>query len=181
MTISEKEHEITASFYWMSLDRDLSAVIEIENQSFRYPWKPNDFYNCLTKGKNPANGIVAVYNGQLIGYIIYKIRKRFIEIFGIAVHPAYRRMGIGSQLLAKVMGISASIQQKKITIMIGERNLKGQFFFKNNGFKATAVVYKPFKGFNEDDGYVMEYKAPRPKLKPESKSFRSFLRRFFKE
>ncbi len=52
-------------------------------------------------------------------------------------------------------------QRKSIVLMISERNLRGQLFFRSMGFRSTCTVRQPF-WYADHDGYLMVFRVKRP-------------------
>ena len=104
-------------------------------------------------------GIVAEYKNKIIGYMIYELDKEDIHVVNIAVHPEFRRAGVGSQMIAKLLP-KLGVKRKAIDLIISERNLALQLFLKENDFKAIEVLHKYF---GKDDAYVMNFQIEENK------------------
>lgn len=137
--------------------RDLPAVLRIEDASFREPWTEDDFVKSLRQRN--VIGMVAEHQDLIIGYMIYELHRDSIHLLSIAVHPDFRRQGVGTAMLAKLAS-KLQLQQNrtKITTMASEINLDAQLFLKEHGFRATEVVkdhYHP-----GEDAYFFVYRQP---------------------
>ena len=75
---------------------DIPSVIKIESLSFKYHYPSSIFYNYLDR-----NFYVAEEDGKVVGYAIGDARRHLIV--SIAVHPDYRRRGIGTKLMESVL------------------------------------------------------------------------------
>ena len=75
---------------------DIPSVIKIESLSFKYPYPSSIFYNYLNR-----NFYVAEEDGKVVGYAIGDARRHLIV--SIAVHPDYRRRGIGTKLMESIL------------------------------------------------------------------------------
>ena len=136
---------------WM-IARHLPAVLDIENASHASPWSSDDFLRCL-RNRN-CIGMVAEQCGDVVGYMVYGMFDRSIELLNIAVCPKHRLQGIGSQMLAALeYKLTASHRRDKLTLLVRERNVVAQIFFRKHGFRATQVIRDCFQG---EDGYWME-------------------------
>lgn len=62
--------------------------------------------------------------------------ENYLERGYVSVKPAYRKMGIGSSLLA---GLTARVGDRKLFSVIGEENVGGQKISLNNRSKRVAV------------------------------------------
>jgi ribosomal protein S18 acetylase RimI-like enzyme len=61
-------------------------------------------------------------------------------IYSIAVHPDYRKQGIGSDLLTFIQGKLTSLGCLKVNLQIMEGNEAVQKFYKANGFSVEQRV-----------------------------------------
>jgi ribosomal-protein-alanine N-acetyltransferase len=76
---------------------DIPAVYEIEEISFTTPLTKQDFLNKMYE-KN-ALSKVAVFKGNIIGYICIHYRLHKSHILNLAVHPDFRRQGVAARLM----------------------------------------------------------------------------------
>jgi Acetyltransferases len=82
-------------------ENDLRQVVEIENLSFSADdaYTPADFRRWL--GYNPEFCLVAEIDGRIVGDMICRILRYKLDLASCAIHPDYRRCGIGSLCCAK--------------------------------------------------------------------------------
>lgn len=73
----------------------------------------------------------------------------------MAVHPNCRRIGVGKELLNKVLK-KESPKRSYIEFVLRESNLDAQLFLKAQNFKATRVVRNKYRDTSED-GYIMKH------------------------
>ena len=71
--------------------------------------------------------------------------------------PEFRRMGIGSQMIRKLIGKLSSQRRSRIMLEVRETNLAAQLFFRENGFRAVSVLREYYEDTPED-AYVMQYR-----------------------
>src|SRR4051812_19739028 len=81
--------------------RDSPEILFIENASFSMPWTEEDFLKCLRERN--CIGMVGEQGDRVISYMLYLLGKHHLEIINFAVHPDYRRKGVGSQMVAKLV------------------------------------------------------------------------------
>jgi ribosomal-protein-alanine N-acetyltransferase len=65
-------------------------------------------------------------------------------------------MGIGAQMVAKLVSKLSSHRRVRITLEVRETNLTAQLFFRTQGFRAVRVL----RGYYEDSGedaFLMQY------------------------
>lgn len=132
--------------------RDMREVIDIEKRCFDHPWTEEDFLRCLRQRN--CIGMVAEDGENVVGFFIYELHKQHIEIVNLAVHTEWQRNGIGSHMIAKLIGKLGSHRRTRIIIRIGERNLDAQLWFRSQGFRATKILHNYFDG--GDDAYEMQ-------------------------
>jgi ribosomal-protein-alanine N-acetyltransferase len=143
---------------WM-IRRDLPEVLEIENESFECVWNEQDFINVLQTTN--CIGMVAEIGDKIVGYMIYKLHQRSLELINFAVAPSHRRRAIGSSMVNKLVSKLSLNRRKRISLNIRESNLVGQKFFKSMKSKAVNILRNFYENTNED-AYVFVYKFANP-------------------
>lgn len=142
---------------WM-IDRDMPEVMAIENASFAEPWTEQEFRATLRKRN--CIGMVAEYGDceheYVAGFMVYQLNRGYLRLLDMAVAPDFRNTGVGSQLVAKLVGKLSPEKQTRtrITLRVSEGSLAAQLFFRSLGFLATDVERDYFDGA---DAYLMEY------------------------
>jgi ribosomal-protein-alanine N-acetyltransferase len=125
---------------------DLADIIEIERASFAYPWSSSFFLQELKV--TCARSLLALVGERPIGYIIYWMLPREIDIHNLAVHPAYRRRGIGKALLEAVINQARREDVTRVTLEVRKSNVAAQKLYHSLGFLANGVR----KRYYSDDG-----------------------------
>jgi ribosomal-protein-alanine N-acetyltransferase len=125
---------------------DLTNVLEIERASFTYPWSNNFFLQELQVSY--AHSLLATIGEKSVGYVIYWLLPREIDIHNLAVHPAYRRRGIGGALLETVVEEARRQGVSRVTLEVRKSNEAAQKLYHALGFSAKGVR----KGYYSDDG-----------------------------
>ena len=136
--------------------RDCYEVLGIERCSFDHPWTEEEFLQCLRQRN--CIGMVAECDDRVVGFMIYELHKTRLHVLNFAVAPRRRRMGIGAQMAAKLVGKMGTHRRDKIALAVRERNLDAQIFFRVLDFRAVRVM----RGYYEDtgeDAFLMEYRA----------------------
>lgn len=132
---------------WMSR-RDMPEVLEIENQSFEFPWIEEDYINCMSQRN--CIGMVAEHDGRIVGVMIYELLKSKLHVLNFAVHPEFRRQQVGSQMVDKLIFKLTQQRRSEIVLEVRERNLAAQLFFKRCGFWSTGVIRGHYEDTDED-------------------------------
>ena len=139
--------QVKVHIRWM-IRRDMAEVLQAERQSFEFAWTEDDFLQCLRQRN--CIGMVAEANDRIVGFMIYELHKNRLHVLNFAVAPGYRRQGIGSQMIVKLIGKLASHRRSKISLAVRERNLAAQVFFRRQDFLATRVLRNYYEDSGED-------------------------------
>jgi len=151
---SDQKQEIRVHIRWM-IRRDMAEALDIEAESFEFPWLEEDFIRCLRQRN--CIGMVAEHDDQVVGFMIYELSKTRLHILNFAVSPEYRRCGVGSQMAAKLIGKLSAQRRSRIVLEVRETNLAAQLFFRDNGFRAVSVLREYYEDTPED-AYAMQYR-----------------------
>jgi len=155
---ANQAQEVHVHIRWM-FRRDMIEVLDIDFDSFEFPWSKEDFIRCL-RHRN-CIGMVAEHDDQVVGFMIYELSKTRLHILNFAVSSEYRRCGVGNQMAAKLIKKLSAQHRTRITLEVRETNLAAQLFFRDNGFRAASVLRDYYEDTPED-AYVMQYHY-RPK------------------
>lgn len=135
--------------------RDFSEVLAIEQSCFEFPWREEDFIMCLRQRN--CIGMVAEYQGRVVGFMIYEVPKNRIHLLNIATAPDFQRHGIARQMVQKLVGKLIHQRRTRIALEVRETNLSALVFFRALGFRAVAVLKNFYEEMNED-AYVLHYR-----------------------
>ena len=150
---TEKE-QVRVHIRWM-IRRDMPAVLQAEQESFEFAWTEEDFLRCLRQRN--CIGMVAERGEKVVGFMIYELHKSKLHIMNFAVSPSCRRVGIGQQMVAKLISKLSSHRRTRITLEVRETNLVAQLFFRTQGFRAVRVLRSYYEDSGED-AFLMQYK-----------------------
>ncbi len=139
---------------WM-IRRDMPSVLQIEEQSFEFPWTEDEFIRCLRQ--RDCIGMVAERNEEVAGFMIYELHKTRIHILSFAVAPTLRRQSVGSAMVDKLVSKLAYQRRNRIVLEVRETNLAAQLFFRQLGFRATGVL-KSFYEDTPEDAFLMQFR-----------------------
>jgi [ribosomal protein S18]-alanine N-acetyltransferase len=150
---TEKE-QVRVHIRWM-IRRDMPEVLQTEQESFEYAWTEEDFLRCLRQRN--CIGMVAEQGEKVVGFMIYELHKAKLHILNFAVHPTCRRLGVGAQMVGKLVSKLSSHRRTRITLEVRETNLTAQLFFRSQGFKAVRVL-RSFYEDSGEDAFLMQYR-----------------------
>lgn len=158
--------EIRFHIRWM-IRRDMDEVLAIEAGSSPWPWSEEDFLRCLRQrnciGMIAEPVLADARPGDppppVVGFMIYELHNARLHVLNLAVHPLWRRRGVGRALTAKLASKLRSHRRVAVVIEVRETNLAAQLFLAGQGYRALQVQ----RGFYEDSGedaYVMAHQLP---------------------
>lgn len=140
---------------------DLDGVLQIEARSF--PKSPYDWATFIhLHYLYPETFLVYVdrirdaKEGQILGYVIYSTDGHIISI---AVHPSYRRRGIGTELLNKVMNTP---DLERVWAEVRKSNQRAQAFYVHEGFQISGVVTNYY---GDEDALIVQW-TPQAAAEP---------------
>lgn len=115
---------------------DLEEILRIEEKAF--PKSPYDGFTFLHYASAyPDNFMVYVDKGKgankIVGYIIFHPEGHIVSI---AVHPAYRRRGIGTELVAVVLKVTKG----KASVEVRTSNEVAKAFYNHLGFSLRTII-----------------------------------------
>ena len=139
---------------WM-IRRDMHEVLAIEGLSFEFPWSEDDFIRCLRQRN--CIGMVSECDERIAGFMIYELHRSRLHVLNFAVQPEYRRRGVGTKMISKLVGKLSTQRRDRIMLEVRETNLHAQLFFRNMGFRAISVL-RDFYDDTVEDAYLMQYR-----------------------
>lgn len=136
---------------WM-IRSDMQEVLEIERNTSICYWDEEDFRQSL---KAPMTiTLVAQLGEKVVGYVVYKLHERHLQIIKLSVDPFFWRAGIGSALIEKLKS-KLTLKRVALTAVVHERWTKEQCFLRKNGFLCTRIKRDYFR---DGDGYRFVYR-----------------------
>lgn len=132
---------------------DLSAVLQIDRQSFPLPWPERSYRFELSK--NPAAHLMVAdldEDGQqaVVGFIGCWIIADEVHISTLAVHPDHRRQGVGERLLLKMLdwALSKGVETASLEVRVSNRAAIG--LYQKHGFSIEGRNAGYYRDNNED-------------------------------
>lgn len=139
---------------WM-IRRDMPEVLYIEDRSFEFSWSEEDFIRCLRQRN--CIGMIAEHNERVVGFMIYELHRNRLHVLNFAVHPDFRRRGVGTQMVRKLISKLSPQRRSRIMLEVRETNLDAQLFFRELGFRAVSLL-RDFYEDTTEDAYLMQYR-----------------------
>jgi ribosomal-protein-alanine N-acetyltransferase len=153
MTTSVKPHA-PVHIRWM-IRRDMAEVLHIEACSFEFSWSEEDFIRCLRQRN--CIGMIAEHNERVVGFMIYELHRNRLHVLNFAVHPDFRRRGVGVQMIRKLVSKLSPQRRSRIMLEVRETNLDAQLFFRDQGFRAISLL-RDFYEDTTEDAYLMQFR-----------------------
>jgi ribosomal-protein-alanine N-acetyltransferase len=139
---------------------DLRNVVMIERLSFSIPWNEEMFkselsldfaYNFTCKLTLSGTGDI------LAGYMCFWLFNGEAHILNIAVHPDYRRMGLGTHLMQFFIDFCRTTKVKTLTLDVRSSNHPAIEMYRKLGFRKVGL--RPYYyADNDEDALIMALK-----------------------
>lgn len=134
-------------------NKDILAVVDIDKKSYAHPWGVNEFFREVNYNRF-GRYFVVESNNIVIGYIGSWFLSDLIHITTLAVHPDYRRKGIGEKLMNYVLDLGKKEKYKTCVLEVRVSNEKAINLYKKLGFKIDKIK-KEYYPDNKEDAYYM--------------------------
>jgi len=141
---------------------DLPAVHLIERASFTTPWPPHAYRQELATNRL-AHYLVAVRQGEIVAYGGVWVMVDEAHVTTFAVHPRYRRQGIGERLLLALLDLSIERHAREATLEVRLSNLPARRLYEKYGFRPVGIRPRYYSD-NGEDGLIM---TTEPLVDPE--------------
>ncbi len=128
--------------------QDLDEIIAIEQVSFPTPW-PRQFFDMELKSSKSYKRVSKI-NGAVVGYIIALKVYDEVHILNLAVHPEYRRKGIGRGLLSECLRYFSDKGIRSAILEVRVRNKNAIMLYEKAGFKSIGLRRKYYSDTGED-------------------------------
>lgn len=133
-------------------EADVAAVAELEKKCFAVPWSEKSFHDEM---KNQlAVYFVAKKEDRCIGYAGFWNVSGEGGITNVAVLPEYRRSGIGSLLISKMIKTAKELNLALLTLEVRKSNAAAQRLYKKYGFDVIGER-KRYYSDNGEDAWIM--------------------------
>ncbi len=118
---------------------DIQRVMEIELASFSAPWSKKMFLSELADAPFSLSYVARERQScRIVGYIIFRIVFDDLSVMNLAVDPAYRKQGIGGELIRFAMRIGQASGARKATLEVRATNLVAQNLYRKFGFREVG-------------------------------------------
>ena len=126
-------------------ERHVSAVAELEKQNFSLPWDEASVRSELTN--QLALWLVAVEDGQVVGYVGSQTVMQEADMMNIAVADSHRRRGIARTLVEELIRLLDAYQ---LTLEVRASNVPAIALYESMGFQQVGLRKNYYKMPKED-------------------------------
>ncbi len=128
---------------------DVPAVAALDQKLFSAEcWTEEDFYLSL---KDPARLFFAAYiRDTLVGFCGLQQSYEQGDVLTVGVDPAYRRRGIGSELLIALIDTFREQGGTNLFLEVRASNLSAIKLYEKHGFRQTGVRRNYYQQPTED-------------------------------
>ena len=127
---------------------DVRDLMELEGVCFDYRWTREQFFLGLEKGAFRVLGIRR--DGVLVAYMAFSIIKDEMEILNLAVHPDFRRQGLGERILMESFRVCIENNVRKSFLDVKISNEPALGLYRKFGYKQIGVRKKYYPDTRED-------------------------------
>ena len=118
------------------LPADAAAVEKVEMACFSMPWSRESFWE--EAAQEAAYYLLALDDGEVIGYVGVWLLSDEGHITNVAVAPAARGRGVGAALLAALMEIARGRGVRSMTLEVRPSNEAALALYKRFGFRSVG-------------------------------------------
>lgn len=126
----------------------VDEITTINNLCFPVAWTKDSMKKELEN--KFAKYVVSKKDNIVIGYGGFWIILDEAHITNIAVHPEYRGIGAGKEMLSSLINLSKELNLCAMTLEVRKSNIIAQNLYKKFGFLEEGVRKKYYADNNED-------------------------------
>lgn len=128
---------------------DVDAVLELERASFTDPWSRASFTSLL--GNHSVYFVVAAQrNESIAGYLAAWFAVPEGEIATLAVHPDWRRLGVGGLLIDSAIQEARLRGVRDLYLEVRDSNIAAQRLYVSRGFAEIGRRCRYYRNPVED-------------------------------
>jgi ribosomal-protein-alanine N-acetyltransferase len=151
-----KFKNVSVRIRWM-IRRDMEEVLEIERHAWGEHGRTEEEFLTLLR-RRTCIGMVAEEGDRVVGFMLYELHRRHLQVIDMAVHPGWRRRTVGRQMLGKLKGKLSSHRRTGLRIDVPERELDAQLWLKRHGFTAYGMALD--LQFPGDHVFMFKFELP---------------------
>lgn len=127
-------------------------VAQLEKACFSDPWSEKSVASELN---NPLSlWLVAEEAGQVAGYVGSQTVLGETDMMNLAVHPDFRRRGVGEALVAALVEGLKARESHRLTLEVRASNAPARALYEKLGFRQIGLRKNYYRNPRED-GYIL--------------------------
>ena len=130
----------------------LEAVLAIEREGFSNPWRRADFESAFDRAGSHC--LVADFAGDFVCYTVGFFVLAEYHLADFAIHPDWRRRGLGKALLLKLMDEVSSRPVDYVTLEVRASNKAAIGLYQGQDFR-TVAIRRGYYSTPTEDALVM--------------------------
>ena len=138
---------------------DINPIMEIERQSFAWPWNRLSFLGELAS-RHTYSYMVKLcdntYAEKVIAYIFFRQVKEELNVLKIAVTPSWRSRGIASRLLKKCFTVGVRRGARSVFLEVRPSNASAMALYRKKGFRLIGRKPNYYTDTREDALVLMK-------------------------
>lgn len=115
----------------------VKGVFEVSKLSLAESWNIDSIEKELSN--KLAKYLVALHGDKVIGFVGMWIVFHEGDITNVAVHPEYRKQGVGNLLIDNLITLCKENNINSLTLEVRESNIPAQSLYKKHGFKEEGI------------------------------------------
>ena len=98
--------------------------------------------------------IVCTVDDKIVGYGGFWYTLDGADITNVAVHPDFRRMGLGEKILKYMIDLASKLGADKMMLEVRKSNEAARALYEKNGFESISIR-KRYYADNGEDAVIM--------------------------
>lgn len=138
--------------------RELDDIAEIESLSMPHPWGRDELAKVLTS-RGVFARVAYINAGTIAGFAVFAMPRESasIEVQRVAVHPRFRRLGVGRWLVESMAEYLKPRTKPRLCAMLRETDADAIRFFIACGFSVLRLDREFWRNPVEDGVRVVRY------------------------
>lgn len=132
----------------------LNGVMEVERLSYTTPWSRDAFLTEMLQTYTVY--LVAVDGDRVAAIGGMHVVWEDAHVTNVAVHPDYRRQGLGERMMRELIARAAARGARRMTLEVRASNVPAQRLYQKLGFvTAPGAIRKGYYTDTNEDAIVM--------------------------
>ncbi len=130
-------------------ERDLHALMQIENRAYPFPWTEGIFRDCLRAGYECW---VLEDGGALLGYGVLSTAAGEAHLLNLCINPDWQSRGLGRMLVRRMLDLARWHRVTQVFLEVRPSNPNAIALYHSEGFNQIGcrTNYYPAHAGRED-------------------------------